>query len=148
MVEFPSSFLDLEAIYGLATSQSYTFWIGMAINLIVSTIIGGIILIVILELFSKKFNEPVKASNAFLVVLIVNIINIIGILGFLSSYMAAIPYLALILPLIIWIVFIKAFFGELSILHAIVVAVIFFIITIFILPMFTSVIMGFIPSFG
>lgn len=148
MVEFPSNFLDLNAIYGLATSQAYTYWIGMAINLIISTIIGGIILIIILEIFSKKFNEPVKPANAFLVVLLVNIINIVGILGFLLPYLVAVPYLALILPLIMWIVFIKAFFGELSILHAILVAVIFYVITIFILPYLTAIIMGFIPSFG
>jgi len=147
-MEFPSNFLDLDAIYGLATSQSYTYWIGLGINLIISTIIGGIILIVILEAFSKAFKEPVRPGNAFLAVLVVNLINMIGIMGFLLPYIAPIPYLALILPLLIWIIFIKAFFGELSILHTVAVGIIFFIITIFMLPYLTSFIVGFIPSFG
>ena len=80
MVEFPSNFLDLNAIYGLASSQSYTYWIGLGINIILSTIIGGIILIVVLEIFSKAFKEPVKPANAFLAVLVVSIINNIGIM--------------------------------------------------------------------
>lgn len=148
MVEFPSNFFDLEAIYGLATSQAYTYWIGLAINIILATIIGGIVLIVILEIFSKKFKEPVKPGNAFLAVLVVSLINMIGIMGFLLPYIAPVPYLLMILPLLIWILLIKAFFGELSILHAVVVGIIFYLITIFAMPYLTSIIAGFIPSFG
>lgn len=145
MVEFPSNFFDLQSIYGFATSQSYSYWIGLGINLILSTIIGGIILIFILEIFSKKFKEPVKPGNAFLAVLLVNIINMIGIMGFLLPYIASVPYVVMILPLLIWILLIKAFFGELSILHAVLVGVIFYLITIMALPYLTSIIAGFIP---
>lgn len=148
MVEFPSNFLDLNAIYGLASSQSYTYWIGMGVNILLSTIIGGIVLIIILEIFSKAFKEPVKPANAFLAVLVVNLINMVGIMGFLLPYIMGVPYLVMILPLLIWIILIKAFFGELSILHAVVVGVIFFLITLFVLPMLTGIVMGFIPSFG
>jgi hypothetical protein len=145
MVEFPSNFFDLQSIYGLATSQSYSYWIGLGINLILSTIIGGIILIFVLEIFSKKFKEPVKPGNAFLAVLLVSIINMVGIMGFLLPYIAPVPYVVMILPLLIWILLIKAFFGELSILHAVLVGVIFYIITIMALPYLTSIIAGFIP---
>lgn len=148
MVEFPSNFFDLEAIYGLATSQAYTYWIGLAINLILATIIGGIVLIVILEIFSKKFKEPVRPGNAFLAVLVVNLITNLGIMGFLLPYIAPVPYLLMILPLLIWILLIKAFFGELSILHAVAVGIIFYLISFFALPLLTGVVMGFIPSFG
>jgi hypothetical protein len=147
MVDFPSNFLDLNSIYGFASSQSYTYWIGLGINLILSTIVGGIVLMVVLEIFSKKFKEPIKPVNAFLVVLIVNIINMFGILGLLLPYMAAIPYVGLILPIIIWIIFVKAFFGELSFLHAIAIGVVFYIITIFALPYLTGIVAGFIPGF-
>ncbi len=148
MVDFPSNFFDLDAIYGLATSQSYTYWIGLGINIILSTIIGGIILIIILEIFSKKFKEPIKPGNAFLAVLVVNLINMIGIMGFLLPYIAPIPYLVMILPLLIWILLIKAFFGELSFIHAIAVGIIFYLITIFVLPYLAGFVMGFLPSFG
>jgi hypothetical protein len=148
MVEFPSNFLDLNAIYGLASSQSYTYWIGIGVNILLSTIIGGIILIVILEIFSKAFKEPVKPANAFIAVLVVNLINMIGIMGLLLPYIIGVPYLAVILPLLIWIGMIKAFFGELSILHALIIGVIFFLITLFALPMLTGMVMVYIPSFG
>jgi hypothetical protein len=147
MVEFPSNFFDLEAIFGLATSQSYTYWIGLGINIVLSTIIGGIVLRVILEIFSKAFKEPVKPGNAFLAVLVVNLINMIVVMGFLLPYIAPIPYLLMILPLIVWILLIKAFFGELSILHAIAVGIIFYLISFFALPLLTGFVMGFIPSF-
>ncbi len=148
MVDFPSSFMDLQSVYGLATSQSYTYWIGLGINLIISTIIGGIILIIVLEAFSKAFKEPVKPANAFIAVLVVNIINLIGVMGLLLPYLGAIPYLSMILPLLIWIVMVKAFFGELSILHAVGVGIIFYIITIFVLPIVVGYVMVFVPSFG
>ena len=144
-MDLPTNFLDLNAIYGLATSGSYTYWIGLAINLILSTIIGGILLIVILEIFSKKFNEPIKPVNAFVAVLIVNIINIIGIMGLLLPIIGGVPFLAMILPLLVWVVLIKAFFGELSILHAIIVGVIFYFITLFVMPYIVSLIAVFIP---
>ena len=111
-------------------------------------IIGGIILIVVLEIFSKAFKEPVKPANAFLAVLVVSIINNIGIMGLLMPYLGAIPYVLIILPALIWIIMIKAFFGELSIIHAIVVGIIFYAITLIALPMLTGFVMGFIPSFG
>ena len=145
MVEFPSNFLDLNAIYGVASSQSYSYWIGLGINLILSTIIGGIVLIIVLELFSKKFNEPIKPVNAFLVVLLVNIINMFGIMGLLLPYIAAIPYVGIILPVLIWIVFIKAFFGEMSFPHAVIIGVIFYVITLYVLPYLTGIVSAFIP---
>ena len=147
MVDFPTNFLDLNAIYGVATSQSYTYWIGLGINIILSTIIGGIILIIILEAFSKVFKEPIKPGNAFIAVLVVSVINMFGIMGLLLPYIASIPFLGIILPLLIWIILIKAFFGELSIVHAIVVGVVFFLITLFVLPYLTGIVMGFIPMF-
>ena len=86
MVDFPTNFLDLNAIYGVATSQSYTYWIGLGINIILSTIIGGIILIIILEAFSKVFKEPIKPGNAFIAVLVVSVINMFGMFVVASSF--------------------------------------------------------------
>ncbi len=148
MVDFPTNFLDLNAIYGMATSQSYNYWIGLGINIILSTIIGGIILIIILEVFSKAFKEPVKPGNAFIAVLVVSIINMFVVMGLLLPYIVSIPFIGIILPLLIWIILIKAFFGELSIVHAIVVGIIFFLITLFVLPYLTGFVIGFIPIFG
>ena len=147
MVEFPN-FLDPSALYTTATSAGFDYWIGLGVNLIVSTIIGGIVLMVILEMFSHKFGENINPANAFVVVLIANVVNIFGVMGILLSFVPALGAVSLILPLLVWIILIKGFFGELSFLHAAVVGVVFFVITILLLPMLTSYVAVFIPSFG
>ena len=148
MVDSLNNLIDLNAIYNLATSSTYDYWIMLGVNLIVSTIVGGIVLLVLLEVMSKKFGERVSPTNAFIVVLLVNIINLIGLMGFLLPLVAAIPMGSIILPLLVWIVFIKIFFSELSIPHVIIVSVIFFAMTILVVPMIVSMITPFIPSFG
>ncbi|RLF26120.1 MAG: hypothetical protein DRN05_07480, partial [Thermoplasmata archaeon] len=118
----------------LATSQSYGYWISLGINFILSTIVGGILLVIIVEIFSHKFGESVKPANSFLVVLVANLINFFGIMGLLVSFLAVIPFIGIILPVVVWIVLIKAFFGEMAMLHAAIVGVVFFVLTIFVIP--------------
>jgi hypothetical protein len=148
MADLLGGFLDLSAIYNLATSSTYDYWIMLGVNLIISTIVGGIVLLIVLEVFSKKFGERVSPMNAFIVVLLVNVINLIGLMGILLPFVAAIPYGSIILPLLVWIVFIKIFFGELSFLHVVIIAVVFFALTILVVPALVSLITPFIPSFG
>ncbi len=146
-MEIPN-FLDPSLLYSTATSHGFEHWIGLGITLIISTIIGGIILMVILEVFSHKFGEGVKPANAFLVVLITNIINLFGIMGILVSIVPAIGMISLILPVLVWIALIKGFFGELSFAHATIIGILLYVVTIIILPTLTSYVAAFIPSFG
>mgnify|MGYP000235732181 CR=1 FL=1 len=146
MVEFLNFLFNPEAIYDLATAHSFEFWISMGINIILSTLIGGIILSIILEIFGHKFGENVSVKNAFLVVLIVNLINMFGFMGLLLPFVVAIPFGNVILPLLVWIVFIKLFFGDLSLVHSIAVALIFYVITLFFAPIIVGYLGGFLGN--
>ncbi len=147
MVDF-TNILDPSAMYELASSQAYDYWITLGINLVLSTIVGGILLAIVLEVFSRKFNEPVSAGNAFLAVLVVNIINLVGVMGLLIPFTSAIPLSTIIVPLLVWIGVIKLFFGELSFMHAAVIGIVFFAVTLFAVPALVGMLGGFIPSFG
>jgi hypothetical protein len=136
---------DPMSFFNLATSQSSNYWLSLGVNTILSTIIGGIVLIVLVEVFSHKFGESVKPQNAFLIVLIANVVTNFGVLGLLGGFLSGIPYLAIILPLVVWFALIKVFFHEMNILHAFLVSVIFYMLTLFVVPYITGMVMAFIP---
>ncbi|NIO22566.1 MAG: hypothetical protein GTN38_00880 [Candidatus Aenigmarchaeota archaeon] len=117
----------------------------LAINIILSTIIGGIVLLILLEIVGKHFSEEVKPVNAFLLVLVINIINLPVIFGLLTSFASFIPFLPVILPVLIWIILVKFFFKELAISHAILVGVIGYLLTLFVVPYLIGLAMGFLP---
>jgi|YelNatPaOPRAMG01_1025707.scaffolds.fasta_scaffold201036_1 hypothetical protein len=121
--------------------------ITLAINLFLSTLIGGIFLIIIVEILGKKFKEKVHVANAFLVVLIINIINILGVIGFIYPLISFAPFISTILPIIIWILLIKIFFKEMKFTHAIIVGIIGYALTLFFIPTLVGIASGFMPSF-
>ncbi len=130
--------------FGLSFSNP----IALAINIILSTLIGGIILLIIVEVVGKHFSEQVKPQNAFFVVLLINVINLPIAFGLISSFLSFIPFLGIILPVLIWIVLIKMFFREMSFPHAILVGVIGWVVTLFIVPYIVGMVAGFLPTFG
>lgn len=129
-----------EKILALATSRD---WAALGINLILSTIIGGIIIAILLAIFSKAWKEQVKYQNAFLMVLLINIINLFGVIGFLSPFVPA--ALSLFVPLLIWIGFAKIFFPQMVWWHAIVLGAIGYGLSIFLIPSLTSAVSGAVP---
>ena len=139
-----------DILTNLVTSLGVDFTnpITLAINIIVSTIIGGIVILILVEIIGKKFSENVHPVNAFLVVLIINLINFLGVLGFITPYISFIPFLPVILPVLIWIILIKLFFKEMSIIHAVIVGVVGWLLSIFLIPYLVGMASGFIPSFG
>jgi len=145
MVEFPSNLLDPQAILDFANTGTAGSWLALGINTILSTIVGGIVLILLVETFSHKFGESIKPQNSFLVVLIANVITNFGVLGLLGGFLAGVPYVIILLPLIVWFALIKVFFAQMKILHAFMVAVVFFMLSMLVIPFITSIIMGFIP---
>jgi hypothetical protein len=144
MADFPN-LLDPQAFYGTATSQSANFWISLGMNTILSTIVGGIVLIILVEIFSKKFGESIKPQNAFLVVLIANAATNFGLIGLLGGYLSGIPYLLIALPFLVWFVLIKLFFSQMKLLHALMVSVIFFFLSMLVVPILTNMVSGFLP---
>ena len=122
--------------------------ITMAMNVIVSTIVMGIVLLIVVEIMGKKFSEEIHPLNAFLVALVINIINIPIVFGLISSFASFVPFLPAVLPLVIWIVVVKLFFREMSFLHAIMVGVIGWFLSMFLITYLVGIVSGFIPSFG
>jgi hypothetical protein len=145
MASLPSNLLDPQAIYSYATSGSAGSWLSLGINTILSTIIGGIVLIILVEVFSHKFGESIKPQNAFLVVLIANVVTNFGILGLLAGFLSSVPLVIIILPLVVWFLLMKLFFSQMNILHAFLVAVIFFMLSMLVVPYMTAIVSGFIP---
>ena len=129
-----------DQILSLATSRD---WAALGLNLILSTIVGGIVIVILLAVFSKAWKEQMKYQNAFLMVLLINIINMFGILALLSPI---VPALSLFLPLLIWIGFAKGFFAEMKWWHAIVLGIIGYGLSIFLIPSLTGAASGFIPK--
>jgi hypothetical protein len=51
----------------------------------------------------------------------------------------------MVLPLVVWFLLIKIFFSEMNILHAFLVSVIFFVLSMLVIPYLVSLVAGFIP---
>ncbi len=139
--------IDLNSLNTIASASGFGYWINLAIGMILSTIIGGIVLIVVLQIFNRIYGETTNPKNAFLVVLIANIINYFGIMGILLPYLYMVPLIGIILPLLIWILLMKVFFEDMSFLHVVIVGVVFYALTLLLIPMVVSMVAGFIPSF-
>jgi hypothetical protein len=142
MVDFPN-FLDPQAVMNFANTQSWGGWISIGINLILSTIVSGIVLIVLVEVFSHKFGESIKPQNALLVALLGNIINTV----LLMFVVGLVPFGVYVIPIAVWFALMKLFFPEMNMLHAFLVAVIFFFLTILLIPTLVGMLSVFIPSF-
>ena len=99
----------------------------------------------LVEVFSHKFGESIKPQNAFLVTLIANIVTYFGVIGLLSGFLSSVPYVIIILPLVVWFILIKLFFSQMNILHAFLTAMIFFMLSMLVVPYLTAIVSGFIP---
>ena len=137
-------FGDLGSAADQISLVGFEGWLTLGINIILSTIVSGIVLLIVVGIINRKYHEGAESGNAFLMALVVNIINFFGILGLLGTLLP-IPYIGLVLPLLVWIGLTKFFFSEMEIIHIIVVAVIGYVLSIFLVPQITSIIAGFLP---
>ena len=134
MVDFLNIPLDLGSAAQLASNDAMGFWATIIINLVLSTVIGGIVLIIVLSFFNRIYGEMLNLKRAFMVVLLANILNFVGVVGLLTPIIGGIPFIGIILPLLIWVVLLKLFFEDMSFLHALVVGAVFFALTIVLIP--------------
>ena len=109
----------LGAFSNLATGNSAMGWINIAINIVLSTIVGGIVLLIVMEALSKAWGENVSIGKCFTFVLIIS--------------------------LLLWVGFMKLFFGDLSMAHAAIAGVIGFVLSMFVVPIITGLVLGFLP---
>ena len=140
MADFINIPFDLGSVAELASANAMGLWMNLIASLVLSTIVGGILLIIVLGVFNRIYGEMLDYKRAFLVVFIVNLINFVGIVGFLTPYIAGVPFIGLVLPLIIWIVLLKVFFEDLSFIHTLIVGAVFFALTIIAVPYIISIV--------
>ncbi len=123
--------------------------VGLVIGVILSTIVGGIVILIIVEIFAKKFSSgSISPKNAFIVALIVSLINIFGIMGLLGGFLAMVPFgsiLLFALPVIVWFGLLKVFFGEMELLPLLIMSVVCYFVSIYVMPTLTGIVRGFIP---
>lgn len=127
---------------GSLSAAGFESWITLGVNIILSTIVGGAVLAFIAVIIGKKYNEEVNAGSAFLMSIVVNAINFFGVIGILGSF---VPMLGLFLPLLVWIALSKFFFSGMRFTHTLIIAVIGFALTIFVVPSLTASLMTMLP---
>ena len=135
LIGFP---FNLESIYSLANSQGYIYWINLGISIILTTLIGGIVLIVLSKLLSRWTGNISDYGHAFLIVLVINIINFFGILGILLGFLYVIPFIGLILPAIVWIALLKVFFNELNLKGAVILGIVMYVFSFALIPILVT----------
>lgn len=139
--------VGLDAVFNLATGQGFGTWINMGINLIASTIVGGIVLIIILATVGKAWHENVPMARSFFVVFVINLITQFGIVGLITGFLPGIAMASIIVNLLLWIGLIKVFFGQMKVSHAAVVGVIGYVVSLIIVPMILGIVLGLVPAF-
>jgi len=141
----PFNLFDLNAMFEFAASETAAYWISLGITFLLSTLITGILLMIVMGIASRETGVPVRVGNIFLVVALINLINFLGIMGLMISFIAGVPFIVFILPALIWIGFLKLFFSDMRWLHILIIGIIFYAITLFIVPYITTFISSFIP---
>jgi hypothetical protein len=143
-----ASDFDISGLLGsfssLATSNSAASWISIGINIVLSTIVGGIVLLIVMEALSKAWGESVSVGKCFIFVLIINVITQFG-MGFILPFVSFIPMAYLVVSLLLWVGFMKLFFGELSILHAAIAGIIGFALGMLVVPVLTGMVLSYLP---
>lgn len=137
----------LDAIFNLATGSGFGTWINMGITLIASTIVGGIVLILILSTFGKAWHERIPVARAFLVILAINLITQLGIVGLISGFVPGGGMALHIVSLLLWIGLIKVFFSAMRTSHAAVVGIVGYVVNLIIVPMLMGYVLGIVPAF-
>jgi hypothetical protein len=123
---------------------SMTDPISMGINLILSTLVGGLVMLLVLEIIAKEFHESVNPMHAFLLVLVINIINIVGLMGIVAGFLP-LQYIYHVLAIVIWFALVKLLFKELKITHVIIVGIVGYVLTIYVIPLLVGFVRPFIP---
>jgi hypothetical protein len=68
-------------------------------------------------------------------------------MGLILPFISTVSYIGIILPALIWIILLKVFFREMRFIHAVIIGIVFYLLTIALIPYFVGIVMGYIPSF-
>ena len=138
MVGFTDFLFNLDGVYSFATSQGYLYWINLGISIILTTLIGGIVLILLSKVLGKWTGSLTNYGHTFLVVFLVNIINFFGILGLLLGFVYMIPFIGLMIPVLVWIALLKVFFNDLTFKGVIILGILMYILSFALVPLLVS----------
>ena len=127
---------------GIVNSLNLANPISLGVNIILSTLIGGIVFLIVAEFLAKGFRENIKVYRAFLVVLIINIINMFGVINLIPQ-ISVLP--SFVLQVLIWIGLVKVAFSGMSVKHAVVVGVVGFIVSILVIPSLVGIVGSYVP---
>lgn len=142
MAGFDGLMPNLFELNQLASTQGLDYWISLGVNLILSTIVGGIILIIVIAFFNRRYGGVNQPGKTFFVVLIINFINFFGFLGIILPLIVGMPILGLILPILVWIIILTLVFHDLHFIHNIIIGIIAYVVTLSIVPYITSLVTG------
>ena len=144
MVGFEDYFSNLMELNEIATSSGVDYWLGLGLNIILSTIVGGILLTLVMAIFSRRYGGGVRPGKAFFVVLIINMLTFFGVFGIVLSLIVGIPMIGFLLPAAIWIVVLTLTFPEMHFIQNIIIAIIFAALTLTAVPYIVGMLAGFI----
>ncbi|UCD03434.1 MAG: hypothetical protein JSV63_02275 [Candidatus Aenigmatarchaeota archaeon] len=122
---------------------------GLITGLILSTIVGGIVILIIVEILARRFNTQIRPLNAFILAFVVSLINLFGVVALLGGFLAAVPMgsiIVLVLPVLVWIVLVKLFFRDLSLLPVLIIGVVGYFVSIYIVPILVNIVAGWLPT--
>lgn len=132
----------IEFVDAIAGGLNLANPLSLGINVILSTLIGGFVFLIIVKILSSAFHETIKSYHAFLVVLLINIINMFGVINLLPLTS---PILVFAIQAVIWILLTKAGFREMAFKHAVIVGIVGFVVTIFVIPSLVALAASYLP---
>ena len=121
---------------------------GLLLGIVLSTVIGGAVILVIIEILAKKFSESVKPLNAFILAFVVSLINLFGVVSLLGGLLSMLPLgglLTMLLPILVWIVLVKLFFREMELVHVLIISVLCYLVSIYLVPLLVGMAGGLLP---
>ena len=139
--------MGLEGLFSGAMS-SVGSWAGILINIIVSTIVGGLVFLLVVKLISSKLGDNVGSGRVFLAILVINLISLPIIWGLTTQAISSIPLTGIIfpfLPFLIWLGVVKLSFGGMPWSHVLLVTIIGYILSIFVIPTLVWSVRGILP---
>jgi len=123
-------------------------WVSLIVTLVVSTVVGGIVFLIVIKLVAKKLHDSISAPKAFLAILAINIINLPIIWGTTLQAVASFSFALAVLPFLpflIWLMVLKGVFGQIRFSHIFLIALIGYILSIFVIPYLVFFVRGSIP---
>ncbi len=123
-------------------------WASLIITLLVSTLVGGIVFLIVIKLVAKKLHDNISVPKAFLAILAINIINLPIVWGTTIQAVASVPFALTVLPFLpflIWLIVLKGVFGNVRLSHVFLIALIGYILSIFVIPYLVFFARNFIP---